>query len=64
MNYEKMWRTLKAESGYRECSDSLGLTKIPLSKLMSDMETRAKEEQRKQEAKWNDLLKHYNALKL
>jgi len=54
MNYEKMWRILKAESEYREweCSDRLGLTNIPLSELMSYMETRAKEEeQRKQEAK-------------
>lgn len=46
MNYKKMWNTLKAESGYRIAQDDLGLSSISLSELMTNMEGRAKEEEK------------------
>lgn len=44
-NYERAWKTLKEESGYRLCTGIFSPSKAPLKELMNNMEQRIIEEQ-------------------
>lgn len=45
--YQRMWRTLKAESGYRETFNMMGDPDVPLRKLMERMEKQVLEKEMK-----------------